>query len=306
MPTQKNESLYVFKNYENLPDSSFGHMGKDGKWVFTGVVYLGKATDAMPYSAITITHREHACFNAALDLSTGVYGLFEVGFSTYKTLEQLLAGPKQQERAAIVDGSHYNGTYRDYIQGQRDGMWTLTWNNGTFLYEKLQNDSEPQEGEPEAVTKKRRTYWKHTYMDMILNGDPIKMVYNWKDEASLKYIVERERLFSISDLVARREACKLGLAGYLDAKAGHVMDRKIEDGEPVLVNSKGEIADSVLEFHTRKPVLIAKMVGKRYNIFRWSSPSKTVDFTAENLEKEVGIILRGNGTITVKEVKVSK
>lgn len=303
MPSNKNNSLYVFKSYVNLPDTSFGHMDKDGNWIFTGVVYLGKATDETPYSAVTITHREHACFNAALDLSTGIYKLFEVGFSSKFSLEELLKGPKQRENAARVDGSHYNGAYREYIQGQREGIWTLTWNNGTFLYEKLQNDSEPQEGEPESVTKKRRSYWKQVYMDMILNGDPIKIVYNWKDDASMKYIVERERLFNIPDLAVRRDACSVGLAGYLDAKAGHMIDRKIENGEDVLMDKGGKPVDSVQEFITRKPVLIAKMVGKKFQVYRWYSPSKIVDITEENLNHEVGIILAGKGSITVKEIK---
>jgi hypothetical protein len=317
MPSNKKDSLYMFQNFNNLPETSFGRMDENGKWIFTGVVYIAQAPEIVDengkptgmfeqYNTITIPHRQHSCFNAALDLSTGVYPIFEVGFSSYYTLQQLQDGPKQRERAAIVDGSHYNGAYRDYIQGQREGIWTLTWNKGTFLYERLQNDSEPNEGEPESVTKKRRTYWKHTYMDLILNGDPIKIVYNWKEAAPLQYIVERARLFAIDDLAARRLACVDGLNGYLDAKAGHKIDRKVEAGENVLVDKKGEVATHVEEFHTRKLIEIASMPGKRFQIYRWYSQSKTIDITEENLEKEVGIILAGKGTITVKQVKASK
>jgi hypothetical protein len=292
-------------------------MDENGKWIFTGVVYIAQAPEIADendkptgkfeqYSSITITHRQHSCFNAALDLSTGVYPIFEVGFSSYYTLQQLLDGPKQRERAAIVNGSRYNGAYRDFIQGQRDGTWSLTWDDDHFVYERLQNDSEPQEGEPESVTKKRRTYWKHSYMDKILNGDPLKIVYNHKDPKQLQYIVERARLFAIDDLDARRVACKAGLNGYLDAKAGHVIDRKVEAGENVLVDKKGEVATHVEEFHTRKLIEIASMPGKRFQIYRWFSQSKTIDITEENLEHEVGIILAGKGTITVKQVKASK
>lgn len=292
--------LFFETTSPGLPAYSFGEKDSKGNWIFNGVVYIFRPAEGQSYNKITKDRIMKAYRNGMLDIANGVYAHVEPHFVLKVPVAELKTLAYKEE-VATVEGAFYNGQFADYIQGKRDGLYNLTWMNGTFIYGSQIFDSEGLEGEPEWVTKKRRTFFKRMMQTLYMQEAPVKFLYYPQDEKIVDYVREWARLMDMKDVAARKQACQDGLNNFLTAKDGHAVDREFAGEVKPLATQEEQDATFVKAYATFEPIAIATLVGKKYMKYRFASPQGTVEFTNDNLAYEVSLVLKSR--LTLREIK---